>query len=156
MRSLYRLFVATIVTFFYVGYLPFIPGTFGSLAGVGLIFVIKNNGSAHILFTLVLIVLGFLLTGYAEKMMNKKDARCIVIDEVCGMFVSLLFIPYDIKLVIIGFFLFRIFDSLKPFPISRLEKLHGSLGVMGDDIMAGLYTNLVLQAVFRCVSIKAS
>lgn len=156
MRSLYRLFAATIATFFYVGYLPFIPGTFGSLAGVGLIFVIKNNGSVHILLTLVLMVLGFLLTGHAEKMMNKKDARCIVIDEVCGMFVSLLFIPYDIKLVIIGFFLFRIFDSLKPFPISRLEKLHGSLGVMGDDIMAGLYTNLVLQAVFRCVSFKAS
>lgn len=88
--------------------------------------------------------------------MHMKDARYIVIDEVSGMLLSLLFIPYDIKLVIIAFILFRIFDSLKPFPVSRLEKLEGSLGIMSDDILAGLYTNLIVQVIFRAPSFNIS
>ena len=152
----YNFLVTILVTFFYVGYLPFIPGTFGSLAGIGLFCLIKDSPGINILFTFLLIILGFLFTGKAEKIMNKKDARCIVIDEVSGMLLALLFIPYDLKLVVIGFFLFRIFDSLKPYPVGRLEKLHGSLGIMGDDIMAGIYTNIILQVVFRLVSFRGS
>jgi len=148
--------IKTLSTFFYVGYLPLIPGTFGSIFGVFLFYCVKDNGFAHILLTLILIVLGFLVTGRAEKIFNKKDARCIVIDEVSGMLLSLLFIPYDIKLVIMAFILFRILDTLKPFPSGRVQNLTGSIGIMGDDIIAGLYTNIILQVVLRLVSFKAS
>lgn len=143
-------------TFFYVGYLPLIPGTFGSIAGVFLFYCVKDNNFIHILLTLTVIILGFLISGRAEKVFNKKDSRCIVIDEVSGTLLALIFIPYDIKLVILAFILFRILDTLKPYPAGRLENLPGSIGIMGDDIVAGLYTNIILQVVLRLISFRAS
>lgn len=151
-----RLIIKTISTFFYVGYLPFIPGTFASIAAIFLFYFVKDNNFIYILLTLTLIALGFLLTGRAEKIFNKKDAGCIVIDEVSGMLLSLIFIPYDIKLVIMSFVLFRILDTLKPYPLDRLQNLTGSIGIMSDDIVAGLYTNIILQVVLRLVSFKVS
>ena len=148
--------IKTLSTFFYVGYLPFIPGTFASIAAVFLFYFVKDNNFLYILLTLTLIALGFLLAGRAEKIFNKKDAGCIVIDEVSGMLLSLIFIPYDIKLVIIAFILFRILDTLKPYPLDRLQNLTGSIGIMGDDIVAGLYANAILQVVLRLISLRAS
>jgi phosphatidylglycerophosphatase A len=140
-----------------VGYLPFIPGTFASIAGILLIYLLKDNSFIYILFTVVLIILGFLISGKAEKIFNKKDARFIVIDEVSGMLLSLLlFIPYDIKLIVMAFILFRILDAFKPYPSDRLQRLAGSIGIMSDDIVAGLYTNIILQIVSRLVSLRAS
>ena len=148
--------IKTLSTFFYVGYLPFIPGTFASIAAILLFYFIKDNNSIHILLTLILIALGFLITGRAEKIFNKKDARCIVIDEVSGMLLSLIFIPSDIKLVIMAFILFRILDALKPLPSDRLQNLTGSIGIMSDDIVAGLYTNIILQVALKFTSFKGS
>ena len=96
-----------------------------------------------------LLALGFLFSGKAEKIFNKKDCRYIVIDEVAGIFISLLFVPYSLKVALIGFFLFRIFDALKPFPAAKLQDLTGSAGIMLDDVIAGIYTNIVLQVVLR-------
>lgn len=143
-------------TFFYIGYLPLIPGTFGSLAGIFLIYLVKVYALNYVLLTLAIIVVGFSVCGQAEKVMHKNDPRCVVIDEVSGMLLSLVFIPYDIKLVIIAFILFRILDTLKPYPAGRLERLKGSIGIMSDDLVAGLYTNLILQVVIRVTSFKAS
>lgn len=151
-----KIIIKTVSTFFYIGYLPFIPGTFGSIAGILLFYLIKDSLSVYMLFTLLLIILGFLVCTEAEKILNKKDSRYIVIDEVCGMLLSLIFVPYDIKLVVIAFILFRILDSLKPFPAGRLQDLRGSPGVMLDDIVAGLYTNIVIQVVCRLVSFRIS
>ena len=148
--------IKTTTTFLYVGYLPFIPGTFASIVGIILFYFVKDNIFLYILLTLILIALGFLFTGRAEKIFNKKDARCIVIDEISGMLLSLIFIPYDIKLVIIAFILFRLLDALKPFPSNRLQNLTGSISIMSDDIVAGLYTNLILHVVLRLVSFKIS
>lgn len=150
-----KIAVKVLATFLYVGYLPFIPGTFGSIAGVLLFYFLKGKVFISI-FTLSLTILGFLVAGKAEKIFNKKDARCIVIDEVCGMLLSLIFLPYDIKLVIIAFFVFRILDALKPYPAGVFHNLRGSLGIMSDDIVAGLYTNLILQAVLRLPSFRIS
>jgi len=136
-------------TFFYIGYLPLIPGTFGSIAGLCLYFVVKDSMLIYALATVLLLVLGFLVSGPAERLLNKKDARCIVIDEVGGMLLSLAFIPYDLRLAIIGFCLFRILDSMKPYPAGALQNLKGSVGIMSDDIIAGLYTNIILQVVAR-------
>jgi phosphatidylglycerophosphatase A len=143
-------------TFCFIGYLPFVPGTFGSLAALGLFILLKGDTISHLFFTLLLIILGFLVSAPTARLFNKKDPACIVIDEVCGMLLSLMFIPYDIRLVFLGFVIFRILDSLKPYPINRLENEQGSLGIMGDDIIAGLYTNIILQVVLRVASSKIS
>jgi len=137
--------VKIIASFFYIGYLPFMPGTFGSLAGLGVYFLIRNNIWAYVLLVMVLVVLGFLVSGRFEKIMGKKDDQRIVIDEVVGIFLSLLFVPYDLRLVAAGFIIFRILDTLKPFAIRRLQNLKGSSGVMLDDIAAALCTNIILQ-----------
>ena len=154
--SLRKFLAITISTFFYVGYAPFIPGTFGSLAGLLVFFLVKDYQFSYIFVTLALIALGFMVSGEAEEIFNKKDARYIVIDEVCGMLLSLMFIPYDIRFVIIGFFLFRLFDVVKPYPAFGMQKLKGGVGVMADDIVAGIYTNIVLQVVWRFASFKTS
>ena len=73
----------------------------------------------------------------------------IVIDEACGMLLSLFFVPYSLFLAVLGFFLFRVFDILKPPPAKRMEKLTGSMGIMFDDIVAALYTNFILQIIAR-------
>lgn len=151
-----KFIIKTIGTFFYVGYLPLIPGTFASIVGVILFYFIKDNILVYTIFVLVLIILGFLTSGKAEKIFNKKDARCIVIDEVSGVLLSLIFIPYNIKLVIIAFFIFRILDALKPYPAGVFQNLKGSLGIMVDDIIAGLYTNLILQIVLRFASLRTA
>jgi phosphatidylglycerophosphatase A len=73
----------------------------------------------------------------------------IVIDEATGMLLSLFCVPFSMFAVILGFFLFRIFDILKPPPARRMERLTGALGIMFDDIIAAIYTNLILQFIFR-------
>ncbi|MBI4981659.1 MAG: phosphatidylglycerophosphatase A [Candidatus Omnitrophica bacterium] len=138
---------------FGVGFLPLIPGTFGSVVGLFLFYLVRNNTASYILATIVVIVLGFLLSGSAERAVGKKDARCIVIDEVSGIMISFLFIPFEIKFVIFGFFVFRLLDTLKPYPAGKLQCLNGSAGVMLDDLIAGIYTNIVLQMVFRLASL---
>lgn len=148
--------IKTLSTFFYVGYLPLVPGTFASIAGIFLFYLVKDSGTIYFLLTLALLILGFLVAGRAEEIFQKKDAGCIVIDEVAGMLLALLFIPYQIKLVIIAFVIFRILDALKPYPAYTLQNLKGSLGVMSDDIIAGLYTNIILQIVLRTASFRTS
>jgi len=152
--NLNKIIIKALSTFFYIGYLPFIPGTFGSIAGVFLFWFLKDNIQLYMLSVVFLIILGFSIAGRAERLFNIKDASCIVIDEVSGMLLGLIFIPYDIKLIIIGFFLFRLLDTLKPYPAGALEELKGSIGIMGDDIVAGLYTNIILQVVLRLASFK--
>jgi len=150
--------VSIVTTFFYVGYLPFIPGTFGSLAGIGVYYLINGSIAAYISVVSLLVVLGLASAGQAEKVFNVKDPKYVVIDEVVGMLLSLLFLPlqHDLKVVIMGFFVFRLMDTLKPYPIGLIERLHGGKGIMGDDILAGIYTNIILQAVLRLLSFTAS
>ncbi len=144
-----KLVIKIVSTFFFVGYLPFIPGTFGSIAGAIIFLSVNNNVFIHSLLTFSFLLLGLLCSGSAERILKQKDHQFIVIDEVSGMLLSLLFIPYDLKLVLIAFFLFRILDTLKPYPAARVQNMHGSIGIMGDDIIAGLYTNIILQVVSR-------
>ena len=141
--------VKILSTFFYVGYLPLIPGTFASLVGVLIFYIARSNFPIYICLTLCVIFSGFFVSGKAEKIFNKKDPKYIVIDEVCGMLLSLMFLPLDIKFVIIAFVLFRLLDILKPYPANRIQELKGSIGIMGDDIVAGVYTNLIMLVVLK-------
>lgn len=152
-----RKFVVEIVsTFFYIGYLPFMPGTFASIAAVSLFYLTRGSLVLYILVTLIIVLSGFLVSSAAEKLFNKKDAPCIVIDEVSGMLLSLIFIPCDWRLIIPAFILFRAMDILKPYPILRIERLKAGWGVMGDDLMAALYTNIILYFILRFTSLIAS
>jgi len=148
--------VRFISTFCYVGYLPLVPGTFGSIAGLGLFYILRNSPLLYISSVIFIIALGFAACGEAERIFREKDARCIVIDEVSGMLVSLAFLPYDIRLVIAAFVIFRILDITKPYPAGAIEKLKGSIGIMGDDLTVGVYTNIILQLFLRLTVFKAS
>jgi phosphatidylglycerophosphatase A len=77
--------------------------------------------------------------------LGQKDSKQIVIDELAGILVTFLFVPKVFSFLVVGFFLFRLFDIIKVFPANRLEKKKGSLGIVGDDLIAGVYANLVLQ-----------
>jgi len=144
-----------IATFCFVGYLPLIPGTFGSLAGVALFYLFKADILYCGLALAFLLVLGFLASPKIERLLNKKDPGCIVIDEVCGMLIALSFMPLDIKIVVLGFMFFRILDMLKPYPAGLVQEIRGGAGVMGDDIVAGVYTNIILQLLLRFFSAAA-
>lgn len=133
-----------ISTFFYIGYLPLAPGTWASLVTTVLVFFIRPYWQAPIYIQLVIIFVVFLLgipaASQAEKHFDKEDPRHCVIDEVAGQMVSLLLIPHTIGLYIAAFFIFRFFDIIKPFPIKHLEKAPAGVGIMIDDIGAGLYS----------------
>jgi phosphatidylglycerophosphatase A len=92
-----------------------------------------------------LFALGVWAASAAERHFGGTDPGPVVIDEVVGMLVTLAFIPVGVTAAIAGFVLFRIFDVIKPYPADRLEQLHGGLGVMADDAMAGVYANLSLR-----------
>jgi len=148
--ALRDLLIKLISTFFFIGYLPLIPGTFGSIAGVGIFYLLAGGSrSGYFLFVFCIMILGLLTSGKAEKLLNKKDPGCIVIDEVMGMLIALSFLPADPKIVVLAFLIFRILDMLKPFPAGKLQDLHGAIGVMGDDLVAGIYTNIVLQVILN-------
>jgi len=137
-----------IASVFYIGYLPVAPGTLGSLAGLALYYFICSNTITMSAVILIVIVLGFMTAGKAEKVFGEKDPGEIIIDEFAGMLISLYRIPPTMGYVVAGFLLFRFFDIVKPRPISNLEKLKGSLGIMSDDLVAGVYANMALQVVY--------
>jgi phosphatidylglycerophosphatase A len=96
--------------------------------------------------TLLILVLGVWSAGKVEAGWG-KDSSKVVIDEVAGMCISLLFIPPQVKYIVAGFILFRFFDIVKPLFIRRLENLRGGWGVMADDVLAGIYSNILLQVM---------
>lgn len=133
---------------FFVGYSPVAPGTLGTLIGIPLYLVLFPQGiKIYIIFTTLFIILGIRISSLAEIIFNEHDSPKIIIDEVAGFLVTMLSIPLNIKFILIGFILFRIFDIWKPFPISNLQKFPGGIGIMADDILAGIFSNLILQII---------
>ena len=129
------------------------PGTLGSLAGLIIYFAVKDRFPVYAFSLAFLFLLGILFSAEAERIYKRKDAQMIVIDEACGMMLSLFLIPYNIWLVLLGFLLFRIFDILKPPPARNIEKFSGAFGIMFDDIIAAIYTNFILQIIARVLHI---
>ena len=129
------------------GYLPVAPGTWGSAAGVLLWLAISRLAMPAYLTTLgVLFVIGVCSAGAVEKIVDRGDPGLVVIDEIVGQLITLIAAPHHPVVVLAGFFLFRVFDILKPFPVGWIDRhLHGGLGIMLDDVAAGLYALLVLQ-----------
>ena len=123
-----------------VGWFPVAPGTAGSAVGV-LVYLLTNGWSPYAQVALLLGVtaVGCWAGSVAETELKKEDPGPVVIDEVAGQLVTLLLTGVGWRGAVAGFFIFRVFDILKPFPARRLERLHGGLGIMADDLMAGAY-----------------
>jgi phosphatidylglycerophosphatase A len=165
-----------------VGYFPLAPGTWGSLVGVGLYFLLLDAyfrfkffafehhwitadafneddlfRDSFLFITCLLVVIGVIsLVGTwaasrTERLVGRKDASIVVIDEVAGQLLTFIFVPAFFKgpapVVIIGFIAFRFFDIVKPYPARRLESLHGGLGIMCDDLVAGIYAAIGVMLV---------
>jgi phosphatidylglycerophosphatase A len=131
-----------------LGYAPVAPGTAGSLAGLAIYAAFRELGLHPALEALALLLLiwaGAWSGTIAERHLGTKDPGAGVIDEVAGMLVTLFLLPASWTLAIVGFFVFRTLDIVKPFPARRLESLPGGWGMMADDLMAAVYANLVLR-----------
>ena len=137
-------FVATVG---YCGYFPVAPGTVGSAVGLVVYLLVWWTHSPAIEAALIVLVFaaGAWAGTHAERYFGGIDPAPVVIDEVLGMLLTLAFIPVGWSGALAGFFLFRVFDVIKPRPADRLEQLHGGLGVMADDAMAAIYANISLR-----------
>jgi phosphatidylglycerophosphatase A len=130
----------------YVGKLPVAPGTAGTLVGVLIQYGIRNaKPISYLAITILFCVVGTWAAGKAEIILARKDSPSIVIDEVAGFLIAMFLVPAGWGYVAAGFMIFRIFDIAKPWPLHRLQSVRGGLGVMIDDIGAGIYTNIALQ-----------
>jgi phosphatidylglycerophosphatase A len=137
-----------IASVFYIGYLPVAPGSLGSFIALFLYFFIKGSPGVMGGTIVACFILGLLTAGRAERLFGNQDSDEIIIDEFTGMLVSLYLLPPTMGYVVAGFLLFRFFDIVKPGPINKLEALSGSWGIMLDDFLAGVYTNLILHGVY--------
>ena len=128
------------------GYSPIAPGTAGSLLGLALFWPMRGwpflwqAAACVALFTL-----GTPAAGRVARRLGTEDPGIVVVDEIVGMWVTLLLVPFSPWSASAGFFLFRAMDVIKPYPARNLEALHGGLGIMADDLAAGLYANIALQ-----------
>lgn len=130
-----------------VGYVPFAPGTFGSAVGLVVWMLLPHSVAVQSTAIVVLFIIGAWSGSVAEKYFRTRDPGQVVIDEVMGMMMTLWLNPVGPAGALVGFFLFRIADVVKPFPAGRLERLPGGVGVMADDAMAAIYANLVLRVI---------
>jgi phosphatidylglycerophosphatase A len=142
-----------------VGYLPLAPGTFGSLVGLGIFLLLARltTGAPLVAIVLALIVAVTLAGIWAgsriEQLSGRKDPGKVVVDEVAGQMISLfpltLFSHWSTGIVILSFILFRFFDIVKPYPANRLQELDGGVGIMFDDLVAGVYGAVVISIISR-------
>jgi phosphatidylglycerophosphatase A len=132
-----------------LGRLPKAPGTFGTLAGIPLAYGLALAGpTVYLVATLVILVFSIFVCEIYERHTAKHDSQHIVIDEVVGFLIAFAWLPFTWQSVLAAFVAFRFFDVLKPYPISVLDaRVKGGLGVMIDDVAAGLAANIVLQAL---------
>jgi phosphatidylglycerophosphatase A len=137
-----------VATFFGLGYIPFIPATWTSAVAAALAWF---AGDALLACTAVLSLTGFWACKGARIVFHSDDPGPFVMDEVCGMFVSLLWVPKAIPVYIVAFLLFRLFDAWKPWFIGKVQDQPGAWSIMGDDLLAGVTSNLVLQGLLHTV-----
>ncbi len=141
-------FVLFLAAGFGAGYAPIAPGTAGTLVAIPIFLVLSSIPFP--LYELTILTFFFFaswISGEAQRCWGRKDHPRIVIDEIMGYLITMLWLPKTPLFIILGFFLFRFFDIVKPPPIRTLERARGGFGVVLDDVLAGVYTNIVLQIV---------
>ena len=133
-----------------LGYLPKAPGTWGTLLALPIHYLISQLPPQYYYTAIgVIIVVAILSAGAAEKILDKPDPGIVVIDEVAGMLITMIAIPSNPLAWLLAFILFRIFDILKPFPVNFFDqRFHGGIGIVLDDLMAGIYGLVSLQLLW--------
>jgi phosphatidylglycerophosphatase A len=141
--------VRFLATGFFVGYSPIAPGTMGTLVAFLLYAILPTTVTFYWMLILCLIIGGTVISHLAENIIGQIDSSKIVIDEICGYFIAMAFLPKTLGLMVVGFFIFRLLDVVKIYPMNKLEILPGGLGIMLDDIYGGVITNLILHIIQR-------
>jgi len=138
-----------------LGNMPFAPGTFGTLPGLPICWLLSRIDLSITVFLIVLTIpLAIWISGKAERLIGKKDPGSIVIDEIVGMIVTLAGLPFNAITVGLGFVLFRLLDITKPFPISFLEhRFKGGTGIVLDDVAAGIIANITLRIILQLIDL---
>lgn len=132
---------------FGMGKMPIIPATFGSLIGVLIFLLASCNLILYLLITISITILGIKIADIAERESKILDDRRIVIDEIAGFLITMIGIPDSITNLFLGFFIFRFLDIVKPPPIRDLQRLNGGLGIMADDVLAGIFGCIILHLI---------
>jgi phosphatidylglycerophosphatase A len=141
------LFSIAVATGLGSGYSPFAPGTAGSAVGLLLFWPLHQApATMQVAAVAILFVVGVVASTRVARGVGIEDPGIVVVDEVVGMWTSLLFLPFTPATAVAGFVLFRIMDVFKPYPARQFESLPGGWGIMADDLMAGIYANLLLRA----------
>ncbi len=145
--------ILLIAAWFGAGFIPFAPGTWGSLAALPFAAGAYSLGIIPSCLSLVIIILlSIWISGAASKISKSDDPSFVVIDETAGIFVTLFLMPISWTTVIAGFILFRFFDILKPFPVGLIDrKVKGGAGIALDDVMAGVYANAGVRVILFLV-----
>jgi phosphatidylglycerophosphatase A len=143
--------ITILATWFGCGKAPKAPGTFGSLGAIPLVFALSFLPPIpYMLVTMIFTIAAIFVAQLYEGITGKHDDKEVVIDEVAGMLVTMAWVPFTWPYVILGFLLFRFFDVLKPFPISYVDKkVGGGIGCVGDDLIAGILSNIILQVILE-------
>jgi len=134
---------------FGTGLMPKAPGTFGTIAAIPLYFAMSDLSLlSYLIITVLVTLVGIYLCAYTSKALGVHDHGGIVIDEIAGYLITMIAVPFDWLWMVVGFLLFRFFDILKPWPISWIDKhVQGGLGIMLDDVLAGVFALICLQAI---------
>lgn len=137
-----------LATGFGAGRSPVAPGTAGTAVGLVLFLPLRGlEPHWQLLALAVLFGVGVSVSTQVARRIGKKDPGIVVIDEVAGIWATLLFLPWSPALALLGFLLFRLLDMVKPYPARQFEALPDGLGIMADDLMAGIYANLILRVI---------
>jgi phosphatidylglycerophosphatase A len=138
-----------LATGFGTGYGPIAPGTWGSLPGLAIAWGLDRWAGRWAVpcAACFFAVAGVWAAGRAERLLGEKDPGPVVVDEIAGQLVTLALLPTTVPVLAIGFVLFRVLDVWKPWPAHRLEGLPGGSGIMADDLLVGLYANLLLHGL---------
>jgi phosphatidylglycerophosphatase A len=138
----------TLSTWFGTGLLPVAPGTFGTLGAVPLVFGLACLRSVPGVFIIAMVVAVAIWTSErSQELLGNGDPSEVVIDEVAGFLLTMFLLPPSCMTLGLGFVLFRVFDILKPYPIKQAEKLWGGLGIVMDDLVAGIYAHLSVRLI---------
>lgn len=136
------------------GYIRLAPGTFGSAIGVLfylLLHYLRFDMVMQIVVAVLLVAASIWAASVASRELQQEDPSQVVVDEVAGQFVTLMLTGSAIRGAILGFLIFRVLDIIKPWPAQKIERFHGGVGIVGDDVAVAIYGNLILQGVFYFV-----
>jgi phosphatidylglycerophosphatase A len=142
-----------LATLFFIGYFPWMPGTIGSAVLVAGLWYMQFRSHVVItpeiwwLIAIGLTAFSILVSSRPGRVFGQEDPQQVVIDECAGQFITFIFIPLTLNILILGFLLFRFFDIVKPFPIYKMEELEGGIGITMDDVVAGIFANCSLLAI---------